>query len=132
MLDKRKATEVCDGTKGVLSVVNNLKVTTDRPNKAIQVDIDKMLSTDPATENWKINSTVNNGLVTLKGAVDSWQECELAQTIVSGVKGVKAINNNILISYSGNRSDSEIKAEVKKMLEYDSRIKDNKNRCERQ
>jgi len=126
LLAKKKAAEICENTDGVLSVVNNLKVTTDRPDEAIQNDIDRMLSTDPATENWEISSTVNNGLVTLKGAVDSWQERKLAETIVSGVKGVKEVTNNLQISYSGNRSDSEIKAEVKNMLEYDARIKDNR------
>lgn len=125
LLAKQKATEITKNEFGVLSVVNNLKVTADRPDKAIQQDVVRALSTDPATESWEISASVNNGLVTLKGNVDSWQEKKLAGTIASGVRGVTEVTNLIQVSTNKARDDSEIEAEITKALTFDSRIRDN-------
>lgn len=125
LMAKQRATKIAQSIHGVLSVVNNLIVSTSRPDDAVDQDIDQALKTDPATENWEINADVNNGLVTLTGAVDSWQEKKLAENVTSGVKGVKAINNNIIIADDEDRTAAAIKAEVKSTLMYDSRIRDN-------
>jgi len=125
LLAKKQAGEVGESVSGVLSVINNLKVTVDRPDKAVQQDVQRMLATDPATENWDLAAMVHNGMVTLTGTVDSWQEKQLASKIASGVKGVSGIKNNLLISYTRNPDDSEIKSEIKTALMYDSRIRDN-------
>lgn len=124
LLAKKRATNVTESITGVISVVNNLKITASRPDKALNKDIDQALKTDPATENWEIVTEVHNGLVTLTGAVDSWQEKQLAASIVSGVKGVKMIRNNIMVADDEDRKAADIKAEVKQTLKYDSRIRD--------
>jgi len=122
LLAKRKAKEITQSISGVLGVVNNLKVTATRTDSLVDRDVDKALATDPATEKWQINADVNNGVVTLKGAVDSWQERKLADLIASRVKGVKEINNNIIVNYSGTRTDDEIEAEIERTLMMSSRI----------
>lgn len=71
LLAKQRATDIAEGVSGVVSVINNLKVTVDRPDEAIQTDVARALSTDPATERWEIAADVNNGKVTLTGSVDS-------------------------------------------------------------
>ncbi|MDZ7683330.1 MAG: BON domain-containing protein [Fodinibius sp.] len=125
LLAKQKATDMAQQTAGVISVVNNLRITASRPDKAVNSDVAQALATNPATENWDVNTKVNNGLVTLTGRVESWQEKQLVSTIVSGVKGVKEINNSLQVAINPNRSASDIKAEVKQAMMYDSRIRDN-------
>src|SRR5699024_11740284 len=73
LLAKIRATEIAESVYGVLSVVSNIKVTADRPDAAVNRDIDRVLSQDPITEGWQVSTTVNNGLVTLEGIVGSWQ-----------------------------------------------------------
>lgn len=122
LLAKRKAEEIAQSINGVLAVVNNLKVSTTRADSLVDRDVDRALATDPATEEWEINSTVKNGIVILKGAVDSWQERKLADAIASRVKGVKEINNNIIVNHSGDRNDDQIKAEIERTLLMSSRV----------
>lgn len=124
LLAKKEAAEISESVKGVLSVINNLRVTADRPDGEIRDDVVRALATDPATEFWEILPEVNDGVVTLTGIVDSWQESRLAKTVAQGVKGVRAVNNAIDISYDENRTDDEIKSEIKQTLLMDSRIAD--------
>ncbi len=125
LLAKKEATKIAESTYGVLSVVNNLKITTSRPDKAIDQDVDLALSNDPVTETWEIESSVNNGVVTLKGVVESWQESQLAATVASRVKGVKKINNSIIVNYDQARSDEEMKAEIEKKIKMNSEVDGN-------
>lgn len=126
LLAKKRATEIAQATSGVISVINNLRITANRPDDAIQKDVYRALRTDPATENWEITVEVNNGLVRLTGAVDSWQEKKLTSTITAGVKGVTEVKNNIIVSHKKeDRKPADIKAEIKSTLMYDSQIRDN-------
>lgn len=125
LLAKQNSTDIAQAVSGVISVVNNLQVAISRPDEAVSQDIARALQTDPATESWEIGIEVNNGLATLTGSVDSWQEKQLAGTITSGVKGVKEIKNNIMVSATADRSASNIRAEIKNALLYDSRIRAN-------
>lgn len=125
LLAKKRATEIAQATSGVISVINNLKITADRPDDAIEKDVYRALRTDPATENWEISVEVNNGLVRLTGAVDSWQEKKLTSTIVAGVKGVTEVKNDIIVSHKEDRKPADIKAEIKSTLMYDAQIRDN-------
>ncbi|HET6528923.1 MAG TPA: BON domain-containing protein [Balneolaceae bacterium] len=124
LLAKQRASQIAEATAGVISVINTLKITADRPDEAIHEDVAEALSTNPATEGWEINSEVNNGVVTLKGAVDSWQEKQLATAIASRVKGVKGVDNIILVANDEDRKDPDIKAEIESILEFDARIGD--------
>ncbi|MFP4086996.1 MAG: BON domain-containing protein [Desulfobacteraceae bacterium] len=63
---------------------------------------------------------VKDKVVTLSGAVDSWQEKQLCAKVAKGVKGVEGLDNNIEVIWPEKRSDLEIKAEVEKALEWDA------------
>lgn len=123
LLAKKTATEIAESAYGVLSVVNNLKITTSRPDAAVKEDVERALATDPATETWDIATEVGNGAVTLTGRADSWQERRLAGTIASRVKGVKQVNNNIILNPSADRSDEEIRTEIEQTLKMSTRIR---------
>lgn len=126
MLAKRKATSLAQNIHGVLSVVNNVKISGGRPDDAIETDVNQALSTDPATEALEISIDVQNGLVKLTGAVDSWQEKQLAATVAAGVKGVKELNNTILVQPNTTRSEENIKQEVEETLMMNSEIRNNR------
>lgn len=123
LLAKREATTLTQNIHGVLSVINNVKVASDRPDDAIETDVNQALSTDPATEALEISISVQNGLVRLKGVVDSWQEKQLAETIAAGVKGVTGIKNTILVQRNPTRTAENIKREVETTLMMNSQIR---------
>ncbi|MDX1586481.1 MAG: BON domain-containing protein, partial [Balneolaceae bacterium] len=123
LLAKRKATEIAQNIHGVISVVNNITITGERSDEAVEADVTEALSTDPATEALEISVDVRNGLVTLTGAVDSWQEKQLAASIAAGVKGVKEINNTIIVQPNPNRSAENIKEEIEETLMMNSQIR---------
>lgn len=125
LLAKREAKKIAQSTYGVLAVVNNLKITANRPDDAVDQDVDRALANNPVTETWEITADANNGIVSLTGRADSWQERQLAGTVVSRVKGVKGINNNIIVNYDQSRNDEEIRAEVEQKLKMDAQVKSN-------
>lgn len=125
LLARKEANKIAQSTYGVLAVVNQLKIEASRPDDAVDKDVDTAISTDAAMESWKITSQVNNGIVTLEGIVDTWQERQLVATVASGVKGVKDINNNLIVNYDQSRTDEEIKAEVEQRLKMNSQVNSN-------
>lgn len=124
LLAKRKATELAQSLHGVLSVVNNVSVSASRPDDVLESDVNMALAANPATEALDISVAVQNGLVKLTGLADSWQEKQLAETITAGVKGVKGINNTIIVQPNQIRSEEAIKQEVKQTLLMNSQIRD--------
>lgn len=125
LLSKDRATKVAGSVKGVRSVVNTIKVKSmDRSDEDIEKDVRHALVYDPATDSYDVDVSVNNGVVTLKGTVDSWQEKQLCAVVAKGVKGVRDIENDIVAEYKETRSDKEIKAEVEGRLEWDVWVDD--------
>lgn len=124
LLTKDRTTSVASTIKGVRSVVNEINVVSDRLDAAVASDIVDALLSDPATDTWEIESSVDDGVVTLTGTVDSWQEKELVAKVVKGVDGVTGINNNVDINYQANRTDNEILGDVQASLVWNNRLED--------
>jgi len=117
LLAKEKVVKTARATKGVYSVVDRLKVEpVVRPDAEIRADVEAALSAYPATESYDIKTKVQDGVVTLAGQVDSWQEKQLAETVAKRVRGIKKIQNDIEFFFDETRSDSEIEAEIKRRL----------------
>lgn len=124
LLTKSRAESVVSATKGVRSIINRIEVENSRTDQAVAMDVEDALFADPATDTWEIQSSVNEGVVTLSGTVNSWQEKELAATVVKGVDGVTGIVNNISVDYTGDRPDIEILNEVKSAMAWNVRLDD--------
>jgi osmotically-inducible protein OsmY len=62
--------------------------------------------------------------VTLKGSVDSWAEKQLCVAVAKGVRGVRAVNDQMVVQYELDRPDAEIKAEIEARLANDVRVDD--------
>ena len=55
------------------------------------------LGSDKTTEAGEINVEVNKGIVQLNGFVDTAKEKAQAETVAKGVKGVKQVENNLIV-----------------------------------
>jgi osmotically-inducible protein OsmY len=85
----------------------------------IRREVEKALLDDPATDLFELDITADDGIVTLGGMVNSWQEKQLCVKIAKGVKGVKEVRSDIRVSQSPHRPDEEIQAEVQRKLAFD-------------
>lgn len=125
IMAKERAVRVAETVKGVRGVVNQIEVAdTGRTDDEIRDDVRAALLVDPATDSWEINAQVDNGEVTLKGEVESWQEKQLATKVAKSVRGVRGIDNKIDINYRMDRPDSEIQAEIAERLRWDTLVDD--------
>lgn len=120
LLAEKRAIRVAKAIRGVRSVIDKLDV--DIPSvddQKLAKDVSNALLLDPATESYEIDVEADEGVVTLSGTVDSWQEKQLALHIAKGVRGVKDIVNDMVHSYDQDRPDSEITAEVRRAMDID-------------
>lgn len=123
LLERDRAVKVTETVKGVRSIVNRLEVrAVERSDAEIRKDVRRALALDPATDTYEVDVQVQDAVVTLTGSVESWSEKLLAAQVAKGVKGVRDVKNEIDYSYSENRSDQDIKADIEGRLEMDPYI----------
>ena len=81
-----------------------------RTDSEIQRDIEDELRWDPSLENDDIAVSVRDGVVTLAGFTKSYLDKWHAERVVSKVKGVKAIANDLTVKLpsSSERADPDI------------------------
>lgn len=126
LAERHRAVEICQDIKGVRSVVDRISVTpTKVPDAQLQSDIQKALSSVPASNTSRIMVSVNDGEVTLSGKVESWAEKRLVEVELYGVRGVKDIHNDLSIeTVTSPRPEKEIKNDVKRRLAADLLVDD--------
>jgi len=125
LLARGRAADLALSTKGVRAVVNRILVATSpRPDEQIREDVIHTLAVEPVTDAYKIAAISENGVVTLRGTVNSWVEKDLAEKVVAGIKGVRRIKNDIVLKYQSDREDAEIAADVRASLKWDPRVAD--------
>jgi osmotically-inducible protein OsmY len=120
ILAKERAARIAETVKGVRAVVNRIEVSkvASLSDSQIRRDVEAALLANPATDSYKITSTAQNGVVTLTGTVDSYQERDLVKTVAKGVRGVTAIKDEIDVNYKTDRTDAEIKNEIDQALRW--------------
>lgn len=125
LLAKRKAEEIAVSVRGVRAIVNNITVVpTERPAAEIKADIDTALAVNPATDTYDLEVTVHGDTVKLDGTVASWPGKRLAEEVAAGVRGVTAIENDIVVTYAEERTDEEIREDVYAQLASDAWVED--------
>lgn len=124
ILAKERATRVTETVKGVRSVINQIQVSPPvvRSDMGIARDVEDALLMDSATESFQIRVSVLDGVVTLRGTVDSWQEKRLAGIVAKGVRGVTDLENELDVAAREERPDPEILAEIQKTLRWDELV----------
>lgn len=127
ILAKERTQKITENIVGVRAIINRIKVKPRLFSNDIELRkaVKSVLLLDPATDSYEVSVTVDKGVVTLTGNVDSWQERWLFETVSKGVRGVIDVKNDINAIYTNDRSDPEIKKEIEAMLHYDVRVDDN-------
>lgn len=97
---QRAAAQDARNTVGVYRVKNRLKVRmAQRPSDAtIAEHVKAALKRDPYLESKAIDVSVLSGAALLTGVVDTYFQKAQADDVVSGVKGVAAVYNNLSVS----------------------------------
>jgi osmotically-inducible protein OsmY len=74
LLARDRATRIAEVVKGVRRVSNRIAVVpaTTRGDDSLRQDIETALATDPAVAPYRIGVTVDRGVATLTGSVESW------------------------------------------------------------
>jgi len=99
--EKRRAEEITHGIEGKVGVVNDLVVSetarrefTADKDESIQAAVEKRLAENPAFD--KVNVAVKDGIVTLTGAVETY-ELSTEAARLARVNGVRAIQNELRV-----------------------------------
>ncbi|MFW6332531.1 MAG: BON domain-containing protein [Thermodesulfobacteriota bacterium] len=111
---KRAAARDAQNTVGVWRVKNFLRVRPDRigEDDTLENRIQKALKRSPDLHRFDVVADVKNAKAYLYGSVDSRYEAARAEEVVSGVKGVVAVDNNIDISdEAGPESDDIVESD---------------------
>lgn len=125
LLARDRAIHIAQAVKGVRAVIDQMRVVpVARTDGELRADVTSALASHPATDSYEVMVSVEDGVVTLYGNVDSWTERELSATVASGVKGVKGVANDITVSWKDQRPDTEIAADVKAALAWDRLVDD--------
>jgi hyperosmotically inducible protein len=96
LLAKQRAEEITRTVDGVREVVNRLEVRSyERADRDLLQDVQQALRFDPATAVSDIQVTVDEGVVTLRGKVDSDPHRALAEEITKNVRGVSDVRNEL-------------------------------------
>ncbi len=120
---KLRAEDVAERVKGVTDVDNDIRVVTPlRLDSQIRADVLSALLLDPATESFQIDVTVEQGVVTLRGEVDSFSEKMLAGEAAEDVQGVVDVENELTYELNVQRPDHEIAPEIRGRLRADASI----------
>jgi osmotically-inducible protein OsmY len=123
---KQVAEQDANNTVGVWLVKNHIKVRPGMgPHSSPKPDVDAELAKkirlallrNPYTHQHEIGVTVNNRLVMLDGAVNSNLEKAKAEAVVSAVRGVAAVTNNLRVMKTWTpKDDWEIKKDIEDEL----------------
>ena len=116
---KRAAEEVAKYTRGVLWVKNFLKVRPRDPieDEALKRKVVMVLYDDPFINRFQVKAAVHDGIVVLRGSVESQFQKDQAEETVSGVKGVIDVKNKLTVDSTWVwKPDYIIKREIESEL----------------
>jgi len=121
LLAKERIGQVAATLKGVRAVINRIHVVPPFPinDRQIKSQVQQALLENPTTELYDLQVGVRDGVVTLHGAVQSWQEEQLSLNVAKGIRGVRVVRDDMTIQPVENRSDRAIAQEVAQRLKYD-------------
>ncbi len=120
ILAKERSIKIVQTIRGVRSIIDKISILpVKRSDEEILKYVKYALDRDPVTEKKDISVSVENGIVTLKGKADSWQEKLIASEVTKGISGVKNINNLMHFDIDLDRADLEIRDEILARLKSD-------------
>ena len=116
-----RAIRAATTVRGVRAIDDNITVRpSERPDRQIERDVETALAINPATEYWDINVVVVDGRATLEGSVESLAEKSLASRVAKGVRGVRGVENDLVIDFPADRTDEDIAHDVTELLRWNT------------
>jgi osmotically-inducible protein OsmY len=102
---KQIAGELAGWVPGVVDVRNNIVVRPSqvRSDPDIQQDVNARFGRNPFIPASAIHVTVDRGVVTLTGTVDSFLQAEQAESVARFTPGVVDVQNNLFVRATGRR-----------------------------
>jgi len=120
LMTKERASRIAQTIRGVRGVVNMIALQTpSRSDEEIRKNVVEALLYDAATDSYELKPEVKDGVVTLDGTVQSYREKQLAVYVAKSVKGVKEVNDNIVLDSKSERPDEQIVADVRSVIDND-------------
>jgi osmotically-inducible protein OsmY len=117
LLAKKHSLRVAEMVRGIRAVVDEVTVAPiARTDDQLKTDVTRELEVDLATRAYKVGVAAKDGTVTLSGMADSWQQKRLFEDVAMTVKGVKGIDNTVVVHYSMDRPATEIATDVKNRI----------------
>ncbi|MGB3151299.1 MAG: BON domain-containing protein [Maribacter sp.] len=95
-----------------------------KTDSKIKLDVQDELSWEPSIDETKIGVTVDDGVVTLSGEVDSYSKKLAAEKAAKRVQGVKAVAEDIVVKYASSldKSDTDIAKAALNALKWHSSV----------
>lgn len=121
---KALAGTLAERIKGVTRVENNLAVVPRSPRSDVEItaDVSMALSQDLAVDEDKIEVTTVDGVVYLRGSVESYAARRAADGDARGLPGVLDVIDELVVAPSFDKTDGELAADVGRQLEINLRL----------
>jgi osmotically-inducible protein OsmY len=99
-----------------------------KSNETLQKDVQEAIKWEPLLHAAEIGVTAKDGVITLTGTVDSYAKKLEAEDAAKNVAGVKAVAEEITISFNGGakHSDTQIAAEVVNAFKFNWEVPEDK------
>lgn len=125
LLARSLASGLAQRVRGVQSVINQMEIVAPaRDDLPVQKDVEAALSADAATDRLDVKVKVSFSRATLTGSVPSSGIKTLVTRVVSGVKGLVGIDNQLVLDDKSRQGDAELLAAIKQLFEYSAILDD--------
>jgi len=115
LAEEIKAIQIASQIIGVKDVVSNLKLEKEE-DATIGNEISRRLNSDHRTDSAAISFNVENGKVTLTGAVPDVETKDLVNNILAEVDGLREINNELVTRKGGVGDDTALEEMIRREL----------------
>jgi len=106
--------------RGVLGVVDQVDVEAPtRPDREIARDVERRIRRSRAITPSDLEVSSTEATVALKGRVASWSQRLQAEVLATEVRGVRAVDNQLVSEVATKRPDPEIQGDVEAALQRD-------------
>lgn len=125
LLARSIAAGLAQRVRGVQSVINQMDINVPyRADSEIKKDIEASLRADVATAHLIVKAQVSSSRATLTGSVPSRGLKTLAGRVTSGVKGLVAIDNQLVIDAKSRPGDAELQSAIDQLLDFSAILDD--------